>query len=143
MGKKFYSSKLNRGLTLDHQLFKMNSIFPDFRYSKKRNSLTWHGYLSPSPSSPNYFIEVIYQYPRSPKVKVLSHQFSRDCPHLYSDNSLCLFYPQDRSWNKNLYISDTILPWTIEWLTLYELWEITGYWAGPEAAHTGEKNPAI
>ena len=41
-----------------------------------------------------------------------------------------------------MYVHETIVPWTAEWIVFYELWKITGEWLGPEAPHgAGEKIP--
>jgi len=40
-----------------------------------------------------------------------------------------------RSW-----LAKTIVPWTAEWLFLYELWLETGMWWGLEASHNNSKS---
>ena len=60
-------------------------------------------------------------------------------PHTYERNyidknkqivRLCLYYPKYGEWKNYMYIADTIIPWTIEWLYYYEMWRITGEWLG-------------
>ena len=51
---------------------------------------------------------------------------------------ICLYYPKYKEWTKDMYISDTIIPWAIEWLYYYEYWRLTGKWLGGGIEH--EKN---
>ena len=51
---------------------------------------------------------------------------------------ICLYYPKYKEWTKEMYISDTIIPWAIEWLYYYEHWRLTGKWLGGGIEH--EKN---
>ena len=34
-----------------------------------------------------------------------------------------------------MFLSETIIPWAIEWLKYYELWRITGKWLGGGIEH--------
>jgi hypothetical protein len=43
---------------------------------------------------------------------------------------LCLYYRKAQEWNNQLYIADTIIPWTSEWLLHYEFWLASGDWHG-------------
>lgn len=53
-------------------------------------------------------------------------------PHIYPNRHapnrprLCLHKPCE--WSPSLYIADTIVPWTVEWLAAYEGWKATGTW---------------
>ncbi len=53
-------------------------------------------------------------------------------PHLYPNRAmpmrprLCLH--RQAEWTPTMYIADTIVPWTIEWLAAYEGWRATGTW---------------
>jgi len=63
-----------------------------------------------------------------------------DLPHKYrvdkdrQEIELCLFYGWD--FTTQMLITDTIIPWTIEWLYYYEIWLSTGEWCG------GGKHPS-
>jgi hypothetical protein len=60
-----------------------------------------------------------------------------------SDNSLCLYHSKtdDLLWDpKKHNIFDTIIPWTQEWFTYYELYNITGVWEHPHIDHRLNKN---
>lgn len=53
-------------------------------------------------------------------------------PHVFEADPLpilCLF-DKAAEWNAGTSIARTIIPWTSEWLTFYELWRATGVWSG-------------
>lgn len=72
-----------------------------------------------------------------PKVWVLEPPLVEKPPHVYEweNNSLCLFYPKNNEWTDRDFIADKTIPWTAEWLKLYEIWIATGKWFGPEIGH--------
>ena len=41
---------------------------------------------------------------------------------------ICLY--MNSEFNSSKYLSNTIIPWAIEWLYYYELWLTTGKWLG-------------
>lgn len=55
-------------------------------------------------------------------------------PHIYGYDGgrtkLCLFMPGAGEWHAGLWLSETIVPWTVEWLRYYEMWLIDGLWHG-------------
>jgi hypothetical protein len=54
-------------------------------------------------------------------------------PHVYlpaDGSTLCLFDAQEDEWTPAMAIADTTLPWALDWLACYELWLMTGRWAG-------------
>lgn len=51
-------------------------------------------------------------------------------PHMYSDGSLCLFYPGYDEWKYSDSWAETLIPWASLWLYYYELWLMTGEWIG-------------
>jgi hypothetical protein len=64
-------------------------------------------------------------------VRILDELATREgsaLPHTYSDDTLCLHEIDD--WTGSMYIADSIVPWTVEWLAHYELWLATGEWHG-------------
>lgn len=83
-----------------------------------------------------YQIRIDWTAGKTPKVTILNKEIEpSDEIHMYKDQSLCLFYPLDLKWQNHLKISDYIIPWTIEWIVFYELYQVTGKWFGKEAAH--------
>ena len=134
----------NNELTIGQQVRAMASLFPQFEYRRKRNKRgrqysAWQGTLQPTNGSPVYTIKMILPA-YYPSVWVLAPQLSPNAPHIYTeDQSLCLYYPSDRSWNRQKLLAETIVPWTAEWLYLYELWCVTGEWYGGEAPHNEKR----
>lgn len=95
--------------------------------------------LQPTPVSPVYRVRIDHHAGSSPHVRVLSPALDageRDVlPHVYRDGTLCLYSTGD--WNNGMYLADTIVPWTAEWLYFYELWRATGVWHGGGKALVG------
>lgn len=116
----------------------------------KRGILRWIQKVRPSNESKEYEITVIYDG-KIPKVYLINQGIMKYknelIPHCYErkfKNStkeyvrICLYYPKYNEWNPEMFISKTIIPWTIEWLLYYEYWRITGKWLGGGVEH--EKN---
>ncbi|MDR3473584.1 MAG: hypothetical protein P4M09_18150 [Devosia sp.] len=57
---------------------------------------------------------------------------------------LCLHDPVAGDWNWNMYIAETLIPFTIDWLLWHEDWVATGVWRGkgrhPEAPSASSSN---
>lgn len=130
-------------LTKAQQLLLLKSKYTIEKYSLKNNSLTWQQWLASSETSKKYLVDFEYEKNNYPRVYIRNQEILRNAedlvPHCYEriykneDNQkvrLCLFYPKNKEWTSSMSISDTIIPWTIEWLYYYELWRITGKWFG-------------
>jgi len=52
---------------------------------------------------------------------------------MYTDGSLCLYYPNDFKWKDYMNLADYFIPWAIEWIYLYEYYLLTGDWKHEEA----------
>jgi len=128
MKKPFKEKIPDKGL----QTLCLRQRFPQF---KSRGNGVWIGTLQPTPESTIYKIRVVDRAPKFPRVYVLEPKLIEGAPHVYSDGSLCLFYPKDFSWNKKSLIAETIIPWTSLWLYFYEIWLKTGYWYGNSVKH--------
>lgn len=129
-----------RGQDIGLQLLWMQELFPDFVYH--RIGRIWLGYLRPTDLSPSYRVRLECRLPKAPIVRILEPSLALEAPHRYGDGSLCLYRPSDRSWDETRIIAKTIVPWTAEWLWLYECWQDTGEWYGDEAPHCGPKRRA-
>jgi len=130
MGK---SKVKKRYLSIEQQVYSMRARFPQFQFFRRKDGPTWQGMVRTSEITSEYVVKVVYQG-FLPKVWIVNPEIFGN-KHRYADGSLCLYETSDRSWHPNLLIADTIIPWTIEWLRLYELWLITGIWYGLEAVH--------
>lgn len=120
--------------TIGQQVHKLNKLYPQFKYSRS----IWIGEVKPTQYSIVYRIKIEYRVGFNPSVWVLSPVIDPTAPHLFKpENNLCLFDNRDgrKEWTSDDFICDTIVPWTFEWLKLYELWKVTGIWYGPEAPH--------
>jgi hypothetical protein len=53
---------------------------------------------------------------------------ARSLPHVYPGHELCLYYGNE--WRHDMLLASTIVPWAAGWLIHYELWLVTGRWAG-------------
>lgn len=113
----------------------MRRYFPQFSFFRRgKHEAFWIGELQPTDTSRKYTVKVQY-HPRYPKVYIIEPELIRNCPHIYPDKSLCLYYPKDRSFTSDKLIAKTIIPWTCEWLFFYEKWIEEGVWWGAEAPH--------
>ena len=128
---------LTHPLNLAVQAAKIKTLFPHSSLSCNPNRLVWRATISPSPLSNTYEIELIYVRNKQPDVYVLSPKLlffpgKSSLPHVYSteEQRLCLYYRRASEWRKDMFLADTIIPWTSEWLLHYECWLATGIWHG-------------
>jgi hypothetical protein len=139
-----------RSLSLPQQALALRHHFPDAVITITGARLTWTGVITPTPLSRHYTVLITYYAGGYPRVVVADPPLRPDedglLPHFYRDGSLCLH--QEGQWDGSMFIADTILPWTAEWLAHYELWRRVGLWygdepaaAGPATAGTGDGRP--
>jgi hypothetical protein len=124
-----------RKLTLGQQMFRMCSLFPDFKCELQASKAVWIGRVQPTELSCAYLIRVVYILGLNPKVSVVDPPLRRrnateKIPHLFPGDLLCLFHPDYREWLDSMFIADTIIPWAVLWLYYYEVWHATGEWYG-------------
>jgi hypothetical protein len=137
----------------------IKQYFPKFLCLIKSLPLTvWRGTVQPR--FVEYELEIRYspgcandrfQHKRmAPQVIILNPDLkcknNIDIPHLYQQPwgnakpQLCLYWPLGDDWHNLKPIGETIMPWAIEWIEFYELWEVTNKWGGPEAPHSYDPN---
>lgn len=128
-------------IPLGLQIADMAVRFPGLCFHRRQRS--WYGDLQPTPESPQYRVRISYRLPLSPKVWVRHPEIHPDAKHRYADSSLCLYDPRVGEWHPDLFLSQTIVPWTAEWLFYYEAWllDTQKRWFGPEAPHGPLKRP--
>jgi hypothetical protein len=125
-------------LTIMQQHQHMRIRFPQFCSSTNHGArIVWHGTLQPTERSDSYEVEICYEVPSRPSIRVVCPRLRtwRDLkkqPHTFQDGSLCVH--QDHEWNGNKLVATTIVPWTSLWLFFYETWLVTGAWEG-EGTH--------
>ena len=83
-----------------------------------------------------YKYEIRYNGFAAPKVHICEPPipYSIDY-HMYSDSSLCLYYPRDQRWSSRLHLYTHTIPWVHEWILYYEIYKISGKWEHPAAPH--------
>lgn len=126
----------SRALNFALQAGKLTSYFPASTSAFSHNRLEWEHTIIPSPLSRSYEVRIAYMRDRNPDVYVLTKLELYDgmttLPHVYNtdEQRLCLYYRKGREWNSSMFLADTIVPWTSEWLFHYECWLGTGIWHG-------------
>lgn len=127
---------LNRGKQIAVEKHLLEKHYTFLTSKLKGNTLECCGQCQPSEHSPVYTYRVTYTPDRPPKVFILSPKIAYDeSIHMYSDGSLCLYYPRDYSWTSSSKLYNTIIPWTHEWFLFYELYLLTGEWKHPFVNH--------
>lgn len=120
----------------------VRKFFPFIHISCSPRALACTGSFQPTDLSVTYTYKIKYSSQTPPRVYVLSPiiPYHKDI-HMYpADNSLCLHYPKDYSWNKSYHLYNTIIPWTHEWFLFYEWYLISGVWKHPSVEHRNHKN---
>lgn len=102
----------------------------------KHNRLVIVGWVKPSARSCPYHFRLVYEQRHRPVVHILSPELQQGDsgqkpPHLYGDESLCLYLPGTWEYSDYEWLSDTIIPWISLWLYYYEDWLVNGnIWNG-------------
>lgn len=92
--------------------------------------------LKPTDVSIDYKIRLVAQRGRKSvdifveEPRIAIYENGKKVPHLYSNGSLCLYYPEYQEWNYCDSWAETLIPWTSLWLFYYEIWKETGNWLG-------------
>jgi hypothetical protein len=131
MGHSKYPKQ--KPLTPAEQAYFLKRAFPGFRILSVRNHLRCVGALQPTATSDTYTVEILYEVPTRPRVRVLKPELrlapgKNKLPHVFRENDLCLHISED--WRADLRISEFIVPWISFWLYFYEFWLLTGEWLG-------------
>lgn len=144
--------------TIDQQIARMAALWPAMRVTQRlQRRAVWLGRLQPLMQP--YEIQLSYEAPlvpqrldlmrQQPRVRIMSPRLKPRAdpaegalPHVYWDDddypSLCLFDPAAGEWDPSCFLSDTTVPWSLDWLFCYEGWRATGEWTGG-GRHVGER----
>jgi hypothetical protein len=105
----------------------------------KNGGLTFTYEVKPTALSRSYKLELSYARNAPPEVRViepdivaLSGAQGRP-PHLYTFEHpvrLCLYLPRAGDWSREEVLAVSVVPWSVEWLFYYEMWQVTGKWHG-------------
>jgi hypothetical protein len=121
------------------QAINIKIMFPETRVNNLHDSqLSWTHTITPSPLGGDYKIKLVYHLTEQPKVYVLEPmplalaKGKSKLEHCYDQKlqKLCLHYPEYYEWRNTMLITETIIPWTYDWLYHYEIWLGTGEWTG-------------
>ena len=137
MGSKYH--KRSR-IPLIKQAFRLVNDYPESHYTLRKGILIWYSEIRPLPLSRLYKIKIICEgYLHRPKVVLYGDKVDGierdDFPHNFGKNLqkqeaiLCLHMPYEFNYY-DMWIADTIVLWTQEWLCHYEIWLATGEWCG-------------
>lgn len=134
--KSFFNTKHYTFTELINQVADMKKHYPQTIGQCKKGKVELTLTLKPTPSSIEYTIKLLAkQNSKAVNIFVINPKINlyvngKKVPHLYSDGSLCLYYPK---YNELSYVDSwakTLIPWTSLWLFYYEVWKETGEWLG-------------
>lgn len=134
--EKFFKQKHYTFQELVGQAKAVKAKFPSTRISYSKGTVTLEILLRPTEISNCYKVKLYAKINKKgvnvfviePYVDLVEN--GKRVPHLYSDGSLCLYYPKYKEWEYNDLWAETIIPWTCLWLFYYEIWKETGEWLG-------------
>jgi hypothetical protein len=118
-----------RTISLAQQALALRRLVPGGRTRMRAGFLTWEASITPTVLSRTYPVRLEYRMTHHPAVRVLRGVNPRQDevpPHMYADSRLCLY--EESQWNSSMFLAETIVPWTSEWLAHYELWSVDGIW---------------
>jgi len=129
----------SKELTLAQQDFLLRNQVSGFtRVLQVSNRvMVWKGSLQSNPLFKRHDVEIEYDLTKPrPNVFVESLDFSkRRPPHLFPDDSLCLYHRHGKgAWDGRQSIV-TLIPMISHWLWCYEMWLVTSRWYGEEFPH--------
>lgn len=112
------------------------------------NQLCWLGKVKPTAFSKEYNLIILYKINKAPEIWVIGDELEKiedkNFPHIYDKKidkkmvRICLY--RNYEFNHSMYLSNTIVPWAIEWLYYYELWLLTDKWLGGGVHPTNVSN---
>lgn len=129
----------SKSLTIAMQAVNIKRMFPETTVHNMQDvQLSWTHTISPSPLGAKYKIRLVYHLTEPPKLYVINPKplalakGKTKLEHCYDQKlqRLCLYYPKEYQWHSSLLLSQTIIPWTYDWLFHYEIWLATGEWTG-------------
>lgn len=133
---------------IDDQAAAMAETFPAIKLVGRKDSIgLWRGPVRPF--FQQHVIQIVYRVPLvierldllrlQPRVSVLDPLLrprkgaDTPLPHVYWQDGapfLCLFSPEFADWTPQDLLSETTVPFAIDWLACYEGWRVTGEWSG-------------
>lgn len=135
----YQKNSTQRHYTLAEMFSRANEVkrlFPSSEVRCKCGKLEIILRLKPTDVSIDYKIRLVAQrgqrsvdvFVEEPRIDL--YEKGKKVPHLYSNCSLCLYYPEYQEWDYSDSWAETLIPWTSLWLFYYEIWRDTGKWLG-------------
>lgn len=138
MGNNFKRFIRPAKLTLARQQVALTKAYPGSFCKVVRGVLEWRGMITPTSLSRAYQAKIVYDNHKPPRITVSGESLrglsESNFPHKYAIDAknkvvrVCLYFPGELDCTKAF--SDTLVPWTAEWLFHYEIWLATGEWRG-------------
>lgn len=120
-----------------YQKYHIDKTYSCFKTRINNGVLVCTGEIQPDPSCKSYKVRIEYMAGSQPWVYIKSPELIESNQiHVYREGFLCLFDPSETRWKDNMKLSEYTIPWLVEWILYYELWQLTGKWEGPESSHT-------
>ncbi|MBN1181185.1 MAG: hypothetical protein JXB49_02785 [Bacteroidales bacterium] len=120
-----------------YQKYHIDKTYNCFKTRINDGVLVCTGEIQPDPLCNSYKIRIEYMAGNQPQVYIKSPELIESNQiHVYREGFLCLFDPSETRWKDNMKLSEYTIPWLVEWILYYELWQLTGKWEGPESSHT-------
>lgn len=148
MASNYYrrlKTKPNTFPQIMRQVDALRKYYPTATFKPKKGEVIVYIRLQPTDYSVDYLVELRSRVGESrvkvyvTRPRILMNANGRKIPHLYSDGSLCLYYPPNCEWDyRDLWV-ETLIPWTLLWLYYYEIWDMTGEWLGGGVHEKGNK----
>jgi hypothetical protein len=121
----------------------MKERFPQFDLRRDGDTLMWVGALETNRYNRRYELVICYPdafpneppqvFPVNPAITVWKDEKHAMLKHQYNDGSLCLFNPNDRTYDSKTTTAATLVAITAYWLFAYEHYLETGKWVGLES----------
>lgn len=129
--------KTNGMAIIGREKLLLEENFPFLKCRFQNNLLYCNGAFKPHDNGVEYQYRIKFDGISRPIVTVKHPRIEyNDDIHMYpKDNSLCLYYPGEFTWDPSKHLHTTIIPWTHEWFVFYELYKCTGQWLHPFVPH--------
>ena len=117
------------------QRFFMEQSYPGCIVRKEGMTLVVDFGIEDPDYATKYRLRIWYRSQREHKLFIIKPKIAPSpAIHMYSDGSLCLYYPPDISPLRRLWIHKDLMPMAALWVCHYEQWLVNGHiWKGREA----------
>lgn len=120
-----------------YQKYHIDNSYKCFKTRISDGVLVCTGEIQPDPDCNTYNVRIEFMAGNQPRVFIKSPKLTESNEiHVYREGFLCLYDPSETKWKDSCKLSEYTIPWLVEWILYYELWQLTGKWEGPESTHT-------